>query len=102
VCHHNFSKPFHKLTNPSDCVFTDVSAVAHDLNLPAFPILLRNFLGEQLGSSEDDPDEDEDDDVLNYLSSISSFRSAVATFFAPSDICGTRAMRSEWIRGTPS
>ena len=36
------------------------------------------------------------------LGAVSVFHSAVATFFAPSDISGTRGMRRERIRSTPS
>jgi hypothetical protein len=71
--------------------------------MPSFPYLLHTFLYEQLGTSfEEDEDHDEDDDILAYISPISSFRSAVATFFAPSDVCGVRGMRREWLRCTPN
>jgi hypothetical protein len=33
---------------------------------------------------------------------IAIHKSAVATFYAPSDICGVGGMRREWIRATPS
>jgi hypothetical protein len=40
-------------------------------------------------------------DILEMISPISIFHSAVATFFAPSDISGIRGMRRERIRSTP-
>lgn len=41
------------------------------------------------------------DEVLPLLGKFSIFHSAVATFFSPSDPCGSRGMRRERIRSTP-
>lgn len=86
-----------------DKVFSDAAAAGTGLQIPSLPTLLENFLHEQLGTAEQDMDEDwEDESIIDYLSPISSFRSAVSTFFAPSDICGVRGMRREWLRRTPN
>ncbi|KAF6752471.1 hypothetical protein DFP72DRAFT_991074 [Ephemerocybe angulata] len=74
------------------------------LGIDDFPSMLETFLRGQLGynDSDDEYSDDEDDRKIDYISSISTYRSAVATFYAPSDICGIRGMRREWIRCTPS
>lgn len=67
--------------------------------------MLEDFVAKQLSyrdNSDSDNDGPGDLNVLDHISSISTFRSAVATFFAPSDVCGIRGMRREWIRCTPS
>lgn len=45
---------------------------------------------------------DEDGDILEHISPISVFHSAVSSFYAPSDPSGLRGMRRERIRSTPS
>ncbi|KII84506.1 hypothetical protein PLICRDRAFT_117609 [Plicaturopsis crispa FD-325 SS-3] len=68
----------------------------HDV--PNFPDLVGRFLIEQLY-----PDIDlESVDLPTVSSKIYVFHSAVATFYAPSDISGIGGMRSERIRATPS
>ena len=66
---------------------------------PSLPHLTQWFLFEQLH-----PDEDPSTALqLPIISSkVSVFRSAVATFYAPSDDSGIRGMQREHIRSTPS
>ncbi|KAJ2917661.1 hypothetical protein MD484_g2813, partial [Candolleomyces efflorescens] len=92
-----------KLARTAHHVFADALSLSQELDIPTFPHILRIFLCEQLGTTvEEIEDYEEEEDILAYISPISTFRSAVATFFAPSDICGIRGMRREWLRSTPS
>ncbi|KAJ3511752.1 hypothetical protein NMY22_g15551 [Coprinellus aureogranulatus] len=92
-----------RLSRTRDHVFASATETAEALQIPSLPYLLENFLHEQLGTTPEDEDEDwEDDCILDFISPISTFRSAVATFFAPSDLCGVRGMRREWLRCTPN
>jgi hypothetical protein len=56
--------------------------------------MTRECIGLQLGLALEE--------VLPLNCKIAVFHSAVATFFSPSDPCGTRGMRRERIRSTPS
>ncbi|KAF6753796.1 hypothetical protein DFP72DRAFT_813711, partial [Ephemerocybe angulata] len=94
-----------QLAKTPDSVLPDATTAAHDLNIPGLPSMLETFLYGQLGITLDDSDDEDWEDNINILDSISpisSFRSAVATFFAPSDACGIRGMRREWLRCTPT
>ncbi|EAU93525.2 hypothetical protein CC1G_02755 [Coprinopsis cinerea okayama7 len=86
--------------------FFSADEVAAELDLPAFPQLLRNFLHDlthpQDSNDSDDQSDWEDNDILDSIPSITTFRSAIATFYAPSDISGIRGMKREWIRCTES
>lgn len=67
---------------------------AHDLaqyiNQPKFPELLRQFLWELLNpNSMISPDDIPIDECPRFEYGISVYHSAVARFFAPSDLCGT-------------
>ena len=66
-----------------------------------FAGLLRAFLNDQLGGSDgsklDMDVSDEDGDILEHISPISVFHSAVSSFYAPSDPSGLRGMRRERI-----
>jgi hypothetical protein len=65
--------------------------LANDLKQPDLEFLIRDFLTQCIGSGSS---------VFNEP--ISVFPSAVATFYAPSDKCGTGGMRAERIRAMPS
>lgn len=71
---------------------------------PSFPDLLHAFLSDQLSRSDSEGhiDSDEDEDLLEGISPISVYHSAIASFYAPSDPSGIRGMRRERIRSTPS
>lgn len=70
------------------------------------PELVSEFLRGQLhGDSESDADSsisNSDFPTYTISSSVSVFHSAVATFFAPSDLSGVGGMHSEWIRAHPN
>ncbi|KAJ7182268.1 hypothetical protein C8R43DRAFT_1083515 [Mycena crocata] len=79
--------------------------LANHIHFANFPILLANFLSDQLqpDSRSDNTDTDIDVDPSDITSHpISVFHSAIATFYAPSDPSGIRGMRRERIRSTPS
>jgi len=61
---------------------------------PNLPYLTQECIAQQLGISPAAVD------LSNCKTSV--FHSAIATFFAPSDTSGTRGMRRERIRSTPS
>jgi hypothetical protein len=80
-----------------------VEALAAHIKQPQFPVLLRRFLYDQLNpnaaiSSEDVPLEQ----CPAFRGRISVFHSAVARFFAPSDLCGAGGMYQERIRSNPN
>ncbi|KAF8813200.1 hypothetical protein BYT27DRAFT_7220575 [Phlegmacium glaucopus] len=85
-----------------------LSSLAIYIEEPRFPSLVCEFLHQQLNISGDEASTSEfdldmpDDDILEMISPISVFHSAVATFYAPSDISGIRGMRHKHIRSTPS
>ncbi|KAK0434113.1 hypothetical protein EV421DRAFT_1909618 [Armillaria borealis] len=67
---------------------------------PTLPALIGHFLRDQLSRSHADSGSAEDD--LPIPDRISVFHSAVATFFAPSDMSGLHGMKRERICSTPS
>ena len=69
--------------------------------MPAFPDLLYVFLNNQL-EGESGSDSDSDSGLLQAISPISVYHSAIASFYAPSDPSGIRGMHRERIRSTPS
>ncbi|KAH6884299.1 hypothetical protein BKA70DRAFT_1468570 [Coprinopsis sp. MPI-PUGE-AT-0042] len=75
------------------------------LKCPGLTDMVRDFLHDQLSIDNDAmsiSSFDSDYDVVDGIDDVAIFRAAVATFFAPSDACGIRGMRREWIRATPS
>ncbi|KAH7917560.1 hypothetical protein BV22DRAFT_1108549 [Leucogyrophana mollusca] len=74
-----------------------LDSLAAHINEPMLPILTHQFLFDQLHPNEDDAMGNDP----SITSPISVFHSAAATFFAPSDVSGTRGMRREIIRSTP-
>ncbi|KAJ7070469.1 hypothetical protein C8F01DRAFT_1206314 [Mycena amicta] len=79
-----------------------IDELAAHVGWPQLPELVEAFLKDQIYSGQPvEAFEDDDDIDLNSLK-IHVFHSAVASFYAPSDISGIRGMRREWIRSTPS
>ncbi|KAI0323375.1 hypothetical protein GY45DRAFT_1264667 [Cubamyces sp. BRFM 1775] len=81
-----------------------VSTIAQDLQLPGLHALIRRFLREQLYPGVDDPDEVVPLDICPWVPHslhVGVHRVAKATFFAPSEFCGSGGMHSEAIRCTP-
>lgn len=65
--------------------------------------LIRQFLYEQLHPNDNTPGSEVDiNDCPRFYDLISVFHSAVATYFAPSDISGIGGMLRERIRATPA
>jgi hypothetical protein len=82
---------------------TSAGALAAHIKQPRFPDLLRRFLYDQLNpnaviSADNIPLEQ----CPVFVGRIHVFQSAVARFFAPSDLCGAGGMYQERIRCNPS
>ncbi|KAH9976908.1 hypothetical protein BJV74DRAFT_879553 [Russula compacta] len=79
-----------------------IEALAAHIEQPRFPELLQRFLYDQLNPDADIP---VDDIPLHrcpvFNGQISMYHSAVARYFAPSDLCGAGGMYQEWIRSNP-
>lgn len=78
----------------------DASELARTINEPNFVYLIRRFLQGQLSPTYNSFT---DAQLLPFFNCpISVYPSAIATFYAPSDPCGTRGMRRECIQAIPS
>ena len=76
---------------------------AHFVRQTDFPVLVRRFLFDQLNPNPVIPSSDMIANAFPVIGgNIFIFNSAVATFYAPSDISGVSGMRREFIRATPS
>ena len=79
-----------------------IEALAAHIEQPRFPKLLRHFLYDQLNPNTDIP---VDDIPLHrcpvFNGRISVYHSAVARYFAPSDLCGAGGMYQERICSNP-
>ncbi|KAI9429507.1 hypothetical protein H4582DRAFT_2114355 [Lactarius indigo] len=73
---------------------SDIEGLSRHIGEPNLHYLTRECVSLQLGVIVDE--------VPPLHCRISVFHSAVATFFSPSDPCGTQGMRRERIRSTPS
>lgn len=79
----------------------DASDIAANIGQPDLIPLIRHFLYDQLHPHSDSS-------IASSLplpffdELISIYPSAVATFYSPSDLCGTQGMRRERIRAVPS
>jgi hypothetical protein len=77
--------------------------VAEQLNLPSFPIMVRQFLYDQLYPDSDIPSSQlEVTAYPEFGGRISIFYSAISIFRAPSDFSNVNNLRREYIRATPS
>ncbi|KAF5362702.1 hypothetical protein D9758_011703 [Tetrapyrgos nigripes] len=75
-----------------------LQALALHIQEPTLVLLTQQFLHEQLH-----PGDDNGDIALpNITSKVNVYHSAVAKFYAPSDLSGVRGMMRERIRSTPS
>ena len=83
-----------------------VEGLSVHLNIPHLPNLVRRFLHEQLVPVDEDINLNDvplsDCPVLTNTTKIHVFPSAVAIYYAPSDLCGTRGMFRERIRAVDS
>lgn len=77
--------------------------LAKTINQPDLVLLIRHLLHEQLHPSEPSDSSTLLPGALPFFDgTLSIYPSAVATFHAPSDLCGTGGMRRERIRAVPS
>ncbi|KAH9932967.1 uncharacterized protein B0H18DRAFT_870966, partial [Fomitopsis serialis] len=82
-----------------------LEALSNSIKHPALPSLLRRFLYDQQNPDSETPGDDvplQECPVVNSRSRVRVYPSAVATFYAPSDISGVGGMRHERIRAVPS
>jgi hypothetical protein len=77
----------------------NVHDLANNINQPDLVYLIRRFLHEQLFPNSSD---DSHPRLPAFDEPVHVYPSAVATFHAPSDLCGTGGMRRERIRSMPS
>ncbi|KIM64440.1 hypothetical protein SCLCIDRAFT_23455 [Scleroderma citrinum Foug A] len=77
---------------------TDLYTLARHIEVPNLPLLVHRFLESQL-SNDTGLDIALPPDLL--VSPVSVFHSAIATFYAPSDLSGLGGMHTECIRSTP-
>jgi hypothetical protein len=81
----------------------DVEDLAVHISQPRFPELLRRFLYDQLNPDSDIPSAEVDlEDCPHFQGSIYLYHSAIARFYAPSDLCGAGGMYRERIRSNPN
>ena len=79
----------------------NLNHLARYINQPLFPIALRRFLFHHNHSDlEQAPANIED--LPSFEGEIKVYHSAIATYYAPSDICGAGGLHREFIRSTPS
>ncbi|OJA15791.1 hypothetical protein AZE42_12497 [Rhizopogon vesiculosus] len=79
----------------------NVPALAANLELPNFPMMIQQFLHDQ-HHDHADPLEFDPGTVPAFMGRVSTFSSTSASFYAPSDLSGTGGMRHEYIRATPT
>ena len=77
----------------------DASELAETINQPDFVDLIRRFLQDQL--SLDANTSNSSQPLPFFNNPISVYSSSTATFYSPSDPCGTRGMCHERIRAVP-
>ncbi|KAF8962421.1 hypothetical protein BDZ97DRAFT_1662882 [Flammula alnicola] len=81
---------------------TSLDALAAHISQPSFPLVFRQFLWEQQNPESDIPSNTIAlDDCPAFYGKIKVHHSAVARFYAPSDLCGAGGMHHERIRSTP-
>ena len=81
-----------------------LSSLTTYIKEPHLPSLIHTFLHQQFDISDDGSPTSKFEympDMLEMISPISVFHSAIATFYAPSDISGICGMRRKRIRSTP-
>ena len=80
-----------------------LNALATHVKQPEFPELVRRFLYDQKNpGAAISPDDVPLDQCPGFNGRISVYHSAVARFFAPSDLCGAGGMHQERIRSNPN
>lgn len=92
-----------KLITPSARGYPNsIDALAAHIEQPRFPELLRRFLYDQQNrGAAISPDDVPLDQCPGFNGRILVYHSALACFFAPSDLCGAGGMHQERIRSNP-
>lgn len=81
----------------------DINSLATCVACPYLPALTRRFLYDQLRTEADPISDDvELSECPAITTKVYVYHSAVAAFYAPSDVSGIRGMKRERIRSTPS
>lgn len=79
----------------------DVEGFVQHINQPCLPDILQHFLWNQLNPDlPRSPHEISVDECPCFEGHINVYHSAIAHFYAPSDLCGTGGMYHEWIQST--
>jgi hypothetical protein len=101
----SLSFSLHELTVPGSSARgypSSVEALANHIHQPQFPHLLWRFLYNQVNPNADIPSNKVPiEDCPFFSGRISVYHSAVARFYAPSDLCGAGGMYQERIRSNP-
>ncbi|KAI0038131.1 hypothetical protein FA95DRAFT_1665594 [Auriscalpium vulgare] len=80
-----------------------IADLAQHINQPRLPALIRKFLYDQIYPDADvSADNVALDDCPDFTGQVRVYHSAVASFYAPSDMCGAGGMRRERIRSHPN
>ncbi|KAH9979673.1 hypothetical protein BJV74DRAFT_879404 [Russula compacta] len=80
-----------------------IKHLADHIQQPKFPKLLWRFLYNHVYPNAEIPSNDLDlDNCPHFGGNIYVYHSAVAHFYAPSDLCGASGMYQEWICSNPS
>lgn len=81
---------------------SSIQVIAAQISQPSFKKHIRQFLHEQLNPHFDHDSGNVSITLPLFNGNINIFPSAVATFYAPSNICGIGGMHNERIRAVPS
>ena len=74
-----------------------------DIGQPDLLLLICQFLARITGPHPNASESDRSEISLpTFLDKISVYKSAIASLYVPSDICGIKGMCCEWIHATPS
>ena len=74
-----------------------------DINQPNLLLLIHQFLAHVTGPNPNGSKSDLSEHLLpTFLNKFSIYKSAIASFYAPSDVCGIKGMHCKWIHATPS
>ncbi|KAH9954257.1 hypothetical protein BJV74DRAFT_880185 [Russula compacta] len=80
-----------------------IEDLAVHIGQPRFPELVRRFLYDQLNLDSNIPSTEVDlEDCPHFRGSVYVYHSAIARFYAPSDLCGAGGMYRECIRSNPN
>ena len=87
-------------SNPESRYPCDLQALAEFIHQPKLPLALRRFLFTHNNPDLEAPSDMEQ--LPSFEGDIKVYHSAVAIYYAPSDLCGAGGLHRERIRSTPS